>query len=181
MTEQKVSLRFARALIVTATEAKLTNEVYDDLKLVDVLLKSSKEFTNMTKSPVIRHWVKRNAMKEVLDGKVNQLTFNFILLLIQKGRVGLISAICNQYEILYYLLNNRLVVEITSAVEMSAEQKKKTEMQIAENTQKEIIASYKVDATVQGGIMVKIGDWVFDATVKNQLKHLHKRLAEDYN
>jgi F-type H+-transporting ATPase subunit delta len=181
MTEQKVSLRFARALLNIAQAEKLTDTVYGDLNELVRLLSISRELRQLAESPVVQHWRKAKALKEILEGKISPLTYNFLMLLVDKGRLGLIQAITVQFEILYNLLNNKLVVEIISAIEMTDELKSKTIKTLSDITKKTILPTYKVDEKIQGGVTVQIGDWVYDASLSNQLELLHKRLAEDYN
>ena len=101
----------------------------------------------------------------------------FLRFLIMKGRGELIIDIIAQYELLYNKLNNKLKIEVTTALELNEAIKAGLISKITSMTNKEILPEYMVDKSVTGGILVKIDDWVYDATLKNQLENLFKKLS----
>lgn len=178
MIEQRVSTRYAQALLDTALQEGHVDLLLKDFKTIAKAVKDTKELKALTFSPLVRNWIKKKIYIEIFEGKVDKLAMDFLLLLTKKNRDNLIYSIAYQYEKLYDKMNNRLHIEITSAVEMSEESKNKIVSRLTEWSGKTILPKYYTDDTIKGGMLVKIDDWVYDASVKNQLRKLHKRLVE---
>lgn len=176
MFEQRVSSRYAKAMLQTAVKEGVADTLYSDFKYVDSLLDMSDELRSLTQSPVVRNWKKKNIYKELFEGKVNNLSYQFIMMLTNKNRDGLIPSIVNQYVIQYNRLNNLLPVEIYTTGEMDAVLKAKVEKQLTDWSKKKILPEYKIDPSIKGGILIKVDDWVYDGSVKHQLEMLHEKL-----
>jgi len=177
MFEQRVSGRYARSLLIAAQAEALEDTIYKDLQYIDKVIDECKDLKAMTLSPVIQHWRKKNVYNEVFKGKINDLTMRFIMLLTEKKREMIIDSIIYQYESQYNILKNRQKVEIYSAVDLSDDLIKDVLKHLTDMTKKTILPNYTVESALMGGLMVRIGDWVYDASVKNQLENLHDRLA----
>lgn len=178
MTEYKVSFRYARAVLDLAEQAKLADTIYQDLEYVKRILNSSNHLRLFTINPIIQEWRKVRVYKDIFERWINPLTMNFLLFIIKKRRSNLIESIAEQYIIQYNELKNRKFVEIQSAVELDDELKSKTVSKINSLINKTIIPDFKVNPQLKGGILVKIDDWVYDGSLKNQLEQLRKQLVE---
>lgn len=179
MLEKRVSFRYARALLDTASKEGLAGEVFKDVQKVRATLQASKELSSLTASPVFQLWKKKKIYKAIFEEeKISDLTLNFLILLLDKRRGELIPSIVRQYEMQYNLLNNRLEVDIISAIELTEQIKKKVIDKLTDWTKMTILPNYKIDAKIKGGLLVRIDDWVFDASVKHQLEKLFKKLTE---
>ncbi len=177
MTEQRVSVRYARSILEIAKQENITDTVLEDFHTIMKMIKSSRELQNLIHSPVVQYWKKKKAFTEIFEPAVSKLTMKFINLLAEKRREKLIPSIIIQYTNLYNVLNGRLPVEIFSAIELSDEIKNKIIEKMKEKTGKTVLTSFKVDPSLKGGLLVKVDDWVFDASVKNQLEILFEKLA----
>jgi len=179
MTEQRVSSRYARALLETAIEGKVSDIIFEDFIIVDTTIRNSHELRVFTASPVVQHWLKIKVFNEVFEGKISKLTMTFLKFLLDKKRGELIQSIIVQYEDQYNRLNNKLPVEFESSLALNNEIKKNLIEKVANITQKEIIPEFKVDESLKGGVMVRIDDKVYDATIKHQLELLFKTLVKN--
>ncbi len=178
MTEYKVSFRYARAVLELAEQENLSDQIYKDLEIVKKILKLSRPFKLFTINPIIQEWRKVKVYKALFENKISPLTMNFLVFIIKKRRSGLIESIAEQYLHQYNELKNKKFVEIQSAVELSEELKNKTIAKINAMINKTIIPDFIVNPQLKGGILIKIDDWVYDGSLKNQLDHLHKQLVE---
>lgn len=178
MTEQKVSSRYAKALLDTSTAESLNDIVVKDLDLVKNMINSSRDLSNFIKSPIISETQKRKVFDELLSDKVHKLTLNFINVLLEKGRESLIVSIIIQFENLYNLRNNRVKVEIKSASELTEDIKSKVLNKLTEVTGKIILPKFFVDKSLKGGLSIRVEDWVYDASLKTQLELLRQSLSE---
>ncbi len=176
MKEQKISSRYAWALYQNASETNLVNEVYNDLIFIEKIILSSKEFEIFLKSPIINKFRKKDVFTAILKNKINDLTFNFILLLNEKQRESLISDIISQYEIIYNEKNNIQKVVITTAFNPNNDFKNKVTDVLSSWSGKKINAEFLVDEKIIGGILIRIDNWVYDATISHQLELLKQKL-----
>jgi F-type H+-transporting ATPase subunit delta len=177
MTEQRVSNRYARALLETATTEGISEKVLDDFTLVVNTLKAHKELKSITESPIFHQWKKKKMYQEIFDKKISDLLMHFLILLLDKRRGDLISSIAVQYRALFYKQNSILPVVIISAVEMKSDSQEKIIKKLTESTKMKILPEYKVSADIKGGFLIRVDDWIYDASVKNQLELLFDRLA----
>jgi len=179
MFEQRVSFRYARAIIETAVQEGVADTLYLDFSFIHKVLNDNRELRTIIASPVLQHWKKKGLIKEIFQEKISVLSLDFLLFLLDKKRGELILSIISQFEIQYNILNNKLPVEIFSAIGLTDEIKNKIIKEMSEITHKTILPEYKVQPELIGGLMVKVDDWVFDATFKNQLAILFKKLSDD--
>jgi F-type H+-transporting ATPase subunit delta len=179
MTEKRVSSRYAKAIIETANAANLTDLLFKDFMYIRDVCNASKELKSFIKSPVVNEHSKINAFDEIFNGKINEITLNFIKFLIKKGRGDYLLFIIAEFEELYNKLNNRIKVEVVSAIELDEDEQKKIVDKITENIKKTILPDFKKNDDIIGGLQVRIEDWVFDASLKSQLNDLYDRLSKN--
>lgn len=177
MTEQRVSSRYANAILDVAIKEGIEELVFNDFVLIGKSLEQSKELSNLTHSPVIAHWQKKNVFKDIFEGKVNQLTLNFLVLLIEKRREGLLLSIAQKYYDFYNTLKNNIEAEVSSAVALDDDMREKIKQKITASTGKNVLLNFVINKSLIGGVSIKINDSVFDASVKSSLEMLKKQLA----
>ncbi|MBI2619380.1 MAG: ATP synthase F1 subunit delta [Ignavibacteriales bacterium] len=178
MANVRVARRYAEALMTGAEERKLLGRVAQDLELLDGMMKESREFNLFLKSPVINKRKKRTVFDELLGTKLHQLTLGFLHLLAEKGREDLLRDILVQF---FQMRDERLGivgVEIKSAVKLSKEQSEQIRKRFEGVTKKDVRLAFSIDKQLKGGFMARLGDTVFDGSVKRQLELLRERLAE---
>jgi len=179
MAEQKVSYRYAKAILDTAKSEGQEERVYEDFRLVNLILKYVPELMSIAKKPLISSLRKKKLYNEIFSEKVSQLTLNFFLFLVDKDRDYLIPSIIKQYERLYFELKNILPVEIFLARDFDDELKNKLVKKLEETTGKKVIPRFIIDPKIIGGFKIKIEDWVFDTTLKNKLDSLYQELVSN--
>lgn len=180
MTEQRVSSRYADAILDTAKQDKLEDNVYEDFNYILNVINASKDFKTVLKSPIIYHWQKKNIFKDLFEEKISPLAFKFMLLLIDKKREALLDSIIKNYFAKYDELKNRLRVDVVSASDLDDSIKSKINTKLEDYTKKTIICNYRTNKDLKGGLQIKIDDWVFDASIRSQLELLRQRLADNY-
>jgi F-type H+-transporting ATPase subunit delta len=179
MTEQRVSYRYAKAIIETAEAEKMTDLLYKDFMYVREVCDFSHELTTFINSPVVHERDKVKVFEALFKDKINPVTLNFLNFLIEKGRANYTLDVIVQYEELYNKLNNKIKVDITTAIELNDDAKKRIVKKISENTEKTVLSNFNVKKDIDGGLLVRINDWVYDATLKRQLKNLYNKLANN--
>ena len=179
MLEQRVSYRYAKAILDIAIESKTVDEIHNDFSYIGNVFKASNELKNIIVSPIVPQHLKNKAFVAVFgDNQISKMSLEFLKLLVHKRRSDIVPSIVEQYNNLYDEYNNKLKVRIISAIELNESSKKIILDNLTNLTKKTIIPIYEINKNVKGGLMVRIGDWVYDSTIKNQLEMLYKKLIE---
>lgn len=172
MIEERVSLRYARAIFELAVEQKIAKEVYDDFVLIDETVRKSHELNVFIENPVIKPHKKKAVFEEMFKDKLNQSTLKLLYTITEKGREILLPSISRQYEKIYNEAFNRLPVNIVTASELDAQHKEQLVKKLADAFQKEILPTFTVDKSIIGGIKFLVADKIIDSSVKNKLDKL---------
>ncbi len=176
MAEQKVSYRYAKALLDTAVQHNLTEQIFEDFKNIAKIFSILPELNSLARKPIIAPQKKKKLYQEIFSYRVSELAMSFILFLVDKSRDDLILDIIKQYENLYYKLKDYLPVEIFVAIDIGENSKNKIVEKIAKNMGKKIVPKFIINPRIKGGFIVKIEDWVYDASLRNKLDALYEQL-----
>ena len=121
--------------------------------------------------------------QEKIDGlhkavsDADPVVMNFLELLVEKHRMPVIFRVRREYDRLWDEANQLMPVQITSAVELSDKVVKRIEKRIAEQTGQKIQTTTTVDPDVLGGLVVRVGNTVLDASIRHRLEQLRKEVA----
>ncbi len=180
MSIKRVAIRYAEALIELANEQGKLDVVKEDIDLLRALTQN-REFFSMLKSPIIPHPKKKQVVNELLGGKLDDLTMKFLLLLIDKERSEVLPEIALEFIGLYRAINHISKVKIYSAEQIE----KNTVNHITEKLQKANVVMENVeveqviDTELIGGFVLEFGDFIYDASVKNQLAEMKRDFSEN--
>ena len=178
MANIRIAKRYAKALIEIAEELKKLDRITQDVQLIDSMIRSSRDLQLFLKSPIIREDKKREIIQEIFaDSRVDPIVLKFILLLVEKKREDLLHDIVKVYQELYDEKVGVVTAEVITALDLNGNERKKIEKKILELTgAKKVKAIYKVDPSILGGIIIKIGDTVYDASIKRRIQLLREQL-----
>ena len=119
----------------------------------------------------------REALVATAPHLLDEEASNLARLLIESGRIGDAGAIEDEFESLRDQAEGRVHATVTTAIELSAEDRDRVAAELAKRLGKEVKVSVVVDPRVIGGMRLQYGDHVVDATVANRLDQLRRRLA----
>lgn len=169
----EVSERYARALFELADEAGKIDQVRSDLKSLKAMLADSEDLRRAVASPMFSAEDKGRALVAIAaQAKFDMLTARFLGLLTQNGRAAALSGVIGGYEALWARKTGVVGAEVTSARPLSAAQlnKIKSALRAALGQDPELEA--RVDPSILGGLKVKVGSKLFDASLKTKLDTL---------
>ena len=178
MENLKVSMRYAKALFPIAKDEGNTEEVLNDLTNIVKLIDASSDLRLLINSPVIALSKKKRIFEEVFKDKISTVTYNFIMLLVGKGRENLIRGVSYCYNTLFNQYNGRISCQIISARELTDDAKHRIIEFIEHHTKLKALPEYFIEPYLLGGMKIKIGNWVYDTTLKNKLKILKRALEK---
>lgn len=168
-----VASRYAKSLLDLSLENNILDKVNNDMVQLSEICAESKDFASLLKNPVINAEKKAEVFDAIFKGKIEDLSLNFIQLVNKNSRESILALVAKSFNDLYKAHNNILDVELVSAVSLEDATKSKILDKIkAENNGAQINLIEKIDESVLGGFIIKIGDKQLDASVASQLSNL---------
>jgi len=169
--------RYAKALMDLARRDGIIAEIGAQLLQHQALLQANTNLQKALENPGVDIQVKTGIMTTIFERtQPAPLLRNFLLLLMHKGRLPQLDAICTQYERMASDELRRVVAQVTTAVEMDAQQRQVVTQKIAAATQKDVQLEAHVDPTLIGGLVVRVNNVILDGSVRGQLTRMRKAL-----
>ncbi|WP_193200248.1 ATP synthase F1 subunit delta [Nostoc sp. MG11] len=174
----EVAQPYAQALLSIAQSKNLTEEFGEDARTFLSLLSENRELHNFFSNPFIQSEKKKALIRQILGESVNPYLRNFLLVLVDKRRIAFIEPILQQYLALLRQLNQTVLAEVTSAVPLTETQQQAIiEKVIAISKARQVELETKIDSELIGGVIIKVGSQVIDASLRGQLRRLSLRLT----
>ncbi|AUG51570.1 F0F1 ATP synthase subunit delta [Thalassospira marina] len=165
--------RYATALFELASSADQLDVVKGDLELLDQAIVESDDLRNVLRSPVISRDVQANAMAALLDKLgVSELTKKTVGLLCQKRRLFVLPGVIKAYLSMLSAHRGEVTAQVTSATALKDEQIEAVTGALKEVVGATVKVDLNVDPAVLGGLVVKVGSRVFDASLRTKLQKL---------
>lgn len=178
LTVTEVAEPYAQALMSLAQSSNLTDQIGEDTRSLLALLDESEDFRLLITSPLIEASKKKAVIGQIVRDQVQPYTLSFLMLLIDRGRILVLPEVCKQYQTLLRQIKQAVLAEVTSAVELSDEQKEAIRQKVKSTTQAaEVELETRVDPELLGGVIIKVGSQVFDASLRGQLRKIGLRLG----
>lgn len=171
-----VARRYAKALYEEAERLSKTDVVDRDVEFIRASLSGSRELVSFFESPVISREKKESAVRALFDGKIGALSLQFLTLLIRKEREPILSDILAAYQEMRDEQLNIVEAQVRVAEEMSEAEQKKLSAALSEMTGKKIRLEVSQETDLIGGLVIRIGDTVYDGSVQHQLERLRHRM-----
>ena len=172
LVSSEISEPYAQALMSLAQQNNLTDQFGDTFRELDSLLSESQEFKDFVLNPVIKNEDKKNVLKQVM-GDANPYLINFMMLLVDKRRIIFLESIVDQYLSLLRKLNQVVLADVTSATELNDEQKGKIVDKVKQIVEaRDVELKTTVDPSLIGGVIIKVGSKVIDASLRGQLRRI---------
>lgn len=176
MSDLAISRRYALALSETAGEKDRTERIDEDVDLVRESLDSSPELERFFQSPVVPREKKSAVIRELFGPRVHKSTLDFLLLLVEKRREGMVRRILAAYRELRDEQQGFVAVVARSARPIGPEEKQRLVDSVSRITGSRVRLETQVDESLLGGIVLRVGDTVYDGSVTNKLAALRERL-----
>ena len=176
MAQNDVARVYAGSLFEIAKDKNMVPQVEEELNIVVQILAEETEFKSYINTPGITGEVKKSFINKVFAGNISEYTLNLLNLLIDNGRQESISGIYEAFVELDDIHNNRERITVITQTSLSESLIANIRSQIGKKLNKEIIVTEKVDESILGGIIIKIGDLVIDGSLAKGLKNIKSNL-----
>lgn len=177
MREIRIAKPYAQALYDAATEQGILESIVADANQVLQLTQESKDFEQFLTNPILSPQFKSEMFQQLLSEIVHPLTLNFLLLLALKQRERSLVSILQMFLEIVDLQAGRVVAQVTSVVPLTDVQKANLTQQLSDYSGAEVRLELSEDAEIRGGIVVRLGDTVFDGSIISQLQRMRALLA----
>jgi len=180
MPNPRLAGRYAKSLVDLAIERNQLETVYKDMQYLQSVCKSSPEFVNVLRSPVINPDKKQNILSAITDGKVSELTSSFNKLLISKTREEYIPEIITAVIGLYNEIKGIHTVKLTTATAISEELKQAIVAKMkAETSLQNIELETSVKEELIGGFVLEFNNNLVDASIERDLRDIKKQFSKN--
>lgn len=172
-----VSERYALSLYEVAQEQGEALSYLDELTAVCQVFEREPDFLKLLLTPSIGLEDKQNVLRKVFEGQIPTFLLNFLMLITEKGRVGLIHEMLRAYREQYYFEHGIVEVRAITAEPLSAALTEKLKAKMSAVTGKQVVLQTSVDPSIIGGIVVKVGNEQFDTSLRTRLNEIAARLT----
>ena len=168
--------RYAEAAFDIGRTDKTLDAWERDLAAVAAALRNA-ELRRLVDHPAIAYADKERVMRRVVGEGVSELALNLVLLMIRRGRPGAIERMVAHFAELLRRERGIALAEVRSALPLEDEQRDAVSDRLAQLTRSKIEMNEAVDESLIGGIAVRIGDTLYDGSIRNRLERLRARLT----
>jgi F-type H+-transporting ATPase subunit delta len=173
---EEIAQVYSRSLFEVAKDAGKLDEVREQLGQVADALDSQRELAIFFFSPYFSTEEKKDGLHRAVQG-ADDTVVNFLELLLENHRMPAIFRIRRQYDELWEQENRLLPVHVTSAIELDEATVKRIGDAIGEQTGRRVQLTSKVDPDILGGIVLRVGNSILDASIRSRLEQLRKQVA----
>ncbi len=173
----KIAAPYARALYDFSNDQNIMHQVTADFQNLVVFLNETPVFVEYLNNPLVNPESKQELLDKVLKSQLNQETYKFLSVLVDRNRINLLQSIIDSYLKLVYELASIKIIEISTAFAFTNRQKNLLIKKLKQITNaREIRLAITVDPRLIGSFLIKTDSKVIDFTIKNQLQELAKHL-----
>ncbi|WAS04804.1 ATP synthase F1 subunit delta [Gloeomargaritales cyanobacterium VI4D9] len=182
MTAQVARLTepYAEALLDLAKGQNQLDQVEQELAAIKQLLQTAPELAQVLQQPTISPERKKHVLRQVLTGQVQPVVLNFLLLLVDRGRIVLLERIITSFQDMARNLRGTRLARVRSAVPLTPEQAQRlTERLTQLSGARQMELEMTVDPSLLGGFTVQLGSQFLDTSLRSQLQRLALRLSQN--
>ncbi len=177
MNAPEVVRRYAATLLDAAEETGVLDVVRQDVEGVLATVDPSQDLVAFLENPLLSAEVQQQVLVAIFRGKLQGLTLNFLSLMAQRRRAGILVLTLKTFLELLEEREGIVSAEVRSAVELSEEQQQRLRERLAAYTGKQVRLHSQVDPSLRGGAVARIGDTVFDGSLNTHLERLRRQLV----
>jgi len=174
---EEIAQVYARSLFEVAKEQDKLDPVREQLGQFADALDENRDLQVFFFSPYFSTEEKKDGLGTLVEG-ADETVLNFLALLVEKHRTPLIFRVRRAFDGLWAQEHKLLNVEVTSAVELDPRVVEQIGDRVGEQTDRKVELSSTVDPDILGGIVLRVGNSVLDASIRNRLEQLRRQVAK---
>jgi F-type H+-transporting ATPase subunit delta len=178
MPKDSVNIGYARALFEMAQAENAVSRVEEELFRLRELLKTNPALLEFLKNPNIKREGKRQALTEIFENRAHPLVLNALLTLTDQDRISRILHIIEEFSAIAAESRQKVSGEITTAVPLDDATLRRLAGELSKITGKNVQLFQRVDASILGGAVIKVGEQVIDASLRRKLNEIREKLVK---
>jgi F-type H+-transporting ATPase subunit delta len=176
---RRVGRIYAEALYGAAEKQGQAAEVLDELEtLVGEVFNRVPHLEEFLASAAVGRERKAEVLRQTFQGRASDVLTRFLFVLNNHDRLGVLRAVAQTYREMHDRKTGRVRVRVESVVPLSDDQQERLKKKLREALQREPILEPRIDPELLGGLVVRVEDWVYDASVRSRLDNIQKELIE---
>jgi F-type H+-transporting ATPase subunit delta len=169
---------YAQALMSLAQSQDLVDRFGEDVRGLLATLVDSPDLKAFLANPLMPLDGKKAALNQIVGDQLHPYLKNFLMLLVDRRRIGFLDSICQEFQSLLRALKQAVLAEVTSAVALNDGQKAAVCDRVKTMTGAQSVElDTQIDLDLLGGVIIKVGSQVVDASLRSQLRRISIRLA----
>jgi F-type H+-transporting ATPase subunit delta len=179
MAAGSLARRYAKAVLEIGTENKILDKMGADLRSLSKAMKDSAELQSVLTNPAIRRADRRRVIDGLLSAIGAQpLTKNLVYLLLDSERLSSVADISREVDAMIEARSGRITAEVVSAKPLELAQLTEITVALEKLSGKKVTVTKREDASLLGGVVAKLGDKVYDGSLRTQLRNLRDELTK---
>jgi len=171
-----LAVAYAKSVLELATERNVAEDIGRELTEVGRVVGENSDLQTFLSSPAIGEVERGNVVDKAFRGRVSELVLNTLLVMNRKGRLGILQQVAIAYSDLLQDQQGIVEADVIVAEKLSQDQLEQVRQKIGAALKREVVLHQYVDATVIGGLVLRVGDRLLDASVKAQLRAVRRQL-----
>jgi F-type H+-transporting ATPase subunit delta len=173
---EEIAQVYARALFEVAEDRDLIDQIHDELTQFSDAVSENRQLATFFFSPYFSTDEKKEGLKKAVTG-ADPGFMNFLEALIERHRMPAIFRIKARYQDMWEHARDLLPVELTSAIELDSATVASIGERVGQQTKRTVELTSTVDPDILGGIVLRVGNVILDASIRNRLEQLRKQVA----
>ncbi len=173
---EEIAEVYARALFEVAQDRDKLDEVHEQLGEFADAIGENRDMARFFFSPYFSTQEKKEGLEKTVQG-ADEVVMNFLEALLERSRMPVIFRIRDRFDQMWEEENKLLPVEVTSAIELDKKTVNQIGKSIGEQVDRKIELSSKVDPEILGGVVLRVGNFILDASIRHRLEQLRKQVA----
>ena len=181
-TSGAAALRYATALVEIAADSKKIDAVEKDLNDLEAMISDSEDLRTLLKSPLISREQQQQAVQAIAKkAKFQDITANFLSLLAQNRRLGMLQGIINAVRINISRMRGEVSAHVATAFKLTKEQEAALQESLVKAVGQAVSVKVEVQEDLIGGMVVTVGSQIIDDSVKRKLERLKIAMKSNAN
>ena len=174
-----VSKRYAKAMLEAAIKQRNFSTVLEELERFSDMFETTPVLRTLFANPAVSAHAKLRVLKELSSrSKFQELTFNLLRLIIQRDRLNLLEQMIVSAEQQFLEKQGIMVVEVITAQRLLPQEENSLAEKIQQFTGKKVQLENRLDPTLIGGVVTRIGTTLYDGSIQAQLEQLRAKIQE---
>lgn len=173
-----VSERYAQALLELVSDNLSKEDILKALLDITESVKGSGDLNKVMTSPVISNDEKKNVISKLFENTTNKVILNFLKLLVDKNRFSMLESITKEYKNEINRLNNLLSINVTSAIDLTEDEKSAIKDKLSNILNKNIELEWATNPDIIAGLVFEVGDNIIDNSLRHKLQDLSRNIMK---